>query len=55
MIRVTAASAGLVKRLQRRARNLAERYLRAARKRKRSGWHSAEALWPDFVEDKPRR
>lgn len=54
MIRATVASTGLVQRLRRRAQNLADRYRRAARKRKRTGWHSAEALWPDFIEDKPR-
>lgn len=54
MIRVTAASAGLVLRLRRRAQRLADRHLRAARRRKRTGWHSPEALWPDFVDDNPR-
>ncbi len=54
MIRVSAPAAGLVQRLRRRAQRLADRHLRAARRRKRSGWHSAAALWPDFVDDNPR-
>ncbi len=51
MIRVSVPGAGLVRRLQLRARRLAERHLRAARRRKRSRWHSPEALWPGFVDD----
>ena len=50
MIRVKAEAATLVQRLRARAARLAANRV-AARRRRKSDWHSATALWPDFTGD----
>jgi hypothetical protein len=53
MIRASVPGAALVRRLQLRAQRLADRHLRAARRRGRTSWHSPAALWPDFIDNNP--
>jgi hypothetical protein len=52
MIRVRAEAAPLVQRLRARAARIAAGYLAARRPRRRSDWHSATALWPEFTGDR---
>jgi hypothetical protein len=53
MIRASAPADGLVRRLRLRAQRLADRHLRATRRRGCTSWHSPAALWPDFVDNNP--
>ncbi|MFN4240261.1 MAG: hypothetical protein ACK4E5_06420 [Erythrobacter cryptus] len=54
MIRASAAATRLIARLAARARRIAERRSRAARRTAHdmgAGWRSARALWPDLFEE----
>jgi hypothetical protein len=51
MIRVSARTATLVRRLQRRAARIAASRAAARRPKRGDDWHSAPALWPDLFGD----